>query len=100
MLSFKKSEVRSQKTAVVSLICLLSSEFCLLTSSAQSQTVSLSAVGDVLLDRGVAKQIRAHGTDYPFQFVAPTIGESLRDERVNFVVVNNCGSDSNQRFVR
>ncbi|HEY0076569.1 MAG TPA: CapA family protein [Abditibacteriaceae bacterium] len=35
--------------------------------------VTLSAVGDVLLDRGVAKQIRENGTDYPFKFVAPVL---------------------------
>jgi poly-gamma-glutamate synthesis protein (capsule biosynthesis protein) len=34
-------------------------------------SVTLSAVGDVLLDRGVAKQIREKGTNYPFQLVAP-----------------------------
>ncbi len=32
--------------------------------------ITLTAVGDVLLDRGVAKQIRAEGTDYPLQHSA------------------------------
>jgi poly-gamma-glutamate synthesis protein (capsule biosynthesis protein) len=34
--------------------------------SAQLPTVTIAAVGDVLLDRGVAQQIEEHGVDYPF----------------------------------
>ncbi len=41
-----------------------------LCSSVANSDVTLSTVGDVLLDRGVAKQIREHGTDYPFASVA------------------------------
>ncbi len=74
MLSAQKSEVRSRKSEERGshFFWILISVFCLLTS-AQSQSVSLAAVGDVLLDRGVATQLRAHGTDYPFQFVAPVL---------------------------
>lgn len=32
-------------------------------------TVTLVAVGDILLDRGVAREIERHGTDYPFAHV-------------------------------
>lgn len=52
---------------------LLATGFWLLAPSSKAQTVTLSAVGDILLDRGVAKQIQAHGTDYPFQLVAPQL---------------------------
>jgi poly-gamma-glutamate synthesis protein (capsule biosynthesis protein) len=44
-----------------------------LCSSVAFSDVTLSAVGDVLLDRGVAKQIRASSTNYPFQFAAPLL---------------------------
>jgi poly-gamma-glutamate capsule biosynthesis protein CapA/YwtB (metallophosphatase superfamily) len=35
-----------------------------------SSTVTLTAVGDILLDRGVAEKIDRHGTGYPFEQVA------------------------------
>jgi poly-gamma-glutamate synthesis protein (capsule biosynthesis protein) len=44
-----------------------------LCSSVAFSSVTLSAVGDVLLDRGVAQQIRANGTDFPFQFAGPLL---------------------------
>jgi len=36
-------------------------------------SISLVAVGDVLLDRGVAKQMQTHGCDWPFHNVAPAL---------------------------
>lgn len=38
-----------------------------------TQKVMLAAVGDVLLCRGVGKQINAHGIDYPFEKIQSTI---------------------------
>jgi poly-gamma-glutamate capsule biosynthesis protein CapA/YwtB (metallophosphatase superfamily) len=48
----------------------------LCSSVAHSQSVSLQAVGDILLDRGVAQQMRKQGIHYPFQFVASTLNSS------------------------
>jgi len=44
-----------------------------LTISAQGQNVSIAACGDVLLDRGVAAEIRQHGVTYPFSHVRSTL---------------------------
>jgi poly-gamma-glutamate synthesis protein (capsule biosynthesis protein) len=40
------------------------------------ETVTLAAVGDILLDRGVGKRIEQHGADYPFRYVAPILREA------------------------
>ena len=77
MLKREKSGVRIQKSEGASLICfwlLLASVFFFPASCRAD--VTLSAVGDVLLDRGVAKQIREKGTNYPFQLVAPLLQKS------------------------
>jgi poly-gamma-glutamate capsule biosynthesis protein CapA/YwtB (metallophosphatase superfamily) len=36
-------------------------------------TVTLAAVGDILLDRGVGQKIEQYGTQYPFEQVAPIL---------------------------
>lgn len=62
---------RLQNTSLRLLCLLICVHLC--ASVAHSQTATLAAIGDVLLDRGVAKQIRAHGTNYPFQHAAPLL---------------------------
>ena len=57
---------------------VLASFYCVAFSAPQPKTqnpkpVTLSAVGDVLLDRGVAKQLREKGTNYPLQNIAPLL---------------------------
>jgi poly-gamma-glutamate synthesis protein (capsule biosynthesis protein) len=42
-------------------------------SPAANAEITLSAVGDILLDRGVAKAIERHGLHYPFEKSAPLL---------------------------
>jgi poly-gamma-glutamate capsule biosynthesis protein CapA/YwtB (metallophosphatase superfamily) len=44
--------------------------------SSEQETVTLAAVGDILLDRGVGRQIERHGADYPFRHAAPILREA------------------------
>jgi poly-gamma-glutamate synthesis protein (capsule biosynthesis protein) len=44
--------------------------------SAHTTTVTLSAVGDILFDRGVGVQIQRHGLDYPFQHTAKALSSA------------------------
>ena len=43
------------------------------TAQPKAATITLIAVGDILLDRGVAAEIEEHGLEYPFAHVAPTL---------------------------
>lgn len=42
-------------------------------AAANATEITLSAVGDILLDRGVAQQIERHGLHYPFSHAAPLL---------------------------
>jgi poly-gamma-glutamate synthesis protein (capsule biosynthesis protein) len=44
--------------------------------SSPEETITLAAVGDILLDRGVGRQIERHGADYPFRHAAPILREA------------------------
>jgi poly-gamma-glutamate synthesis protein (capsule biosynthesis protein) len=43
------------------------------TNHPPTPIISLAAVGDILLDRGVGKKIEKYGTGYPFERVAPAL---------------------------
>ncbi len=61
------------------LICVLALSTALFTSPVASpanqpqQKITLVAVGDILLDRGVGRKIERYGTSYPFKHVASVL---------------------------
>ena len=42
-------------------------------ASCAPRAVVIAATGDILLDRGVGRQIDVHGADHPFALVAPRL---------------------------
>ena len=68
--------IRWCTTAVLAMLLLTGCGNRRGSSVASSGIVTLAAVGDILLDRGVNQQIQQRGIAYPFAEVAPILGRA------------------------
>jgi poly-gamma-glutamate capsule biosynthesis protein CapA/YwtB (metallophosphatase superfamily) len=67
-----------------------------IASAAQSRTLTLAAVGDIMLDRGVGQKIERYGTGYPFEHVGDQLARAdIAFGNLESILAEECARGTN-----